>query len=263
MLRLPGMRSRLEVTHITWVREIPLSAPRHSHEYEHQERYVSPGTRLVPHQYPFTSNQPRLRAASDPFSFSSRSETALLAPFDSYIPTPTCSTPRETHENTPIKASSLRPSHGHSLSFAASERHRVPCTLMPNSAITLSPGHDATCASVAMRARSDSPLHSGSSILSPSSTLAGPSKALLDILNSSFTDTQLPSIPLPHVLPAIGLGSAQDPPVFRPKPIGSASYFRPTGHRRLSNSSAREVLHSLPAATPGTDQQAPPWPPVL
>ncbi len=262
------MRSRLEITRVTWVREIPLTAPRSSHEYEPQEGYTYPDTRRVACPSPSIVNQHRSRATSDPPSFSSRMATIVPTYFDSRIPMSTfpISCEASPHAETPITPLPLRSPHGHSLSFTALERPQLPRTLAPNSVFALSFNHDDTRDSVmrlATHVPSGSPLHSGSSVRSPTSTVAGPSKTLLDILNGSYADTQLPTIPAPHALPAARLSSSQDPPVFKPKPIGSATYPRPAGHRRLSDSSASDVVYSWPAAAPAAGQEAPPWPPVL
>ena len=264
------MRSRLEVTRITWIREVPLLVPKHSHEYERQEGYISANTRVLAHQPSSAVNHPRSRAISDPFLPSSQDDTISPSPFYSYIPSSAYLPRREDYEDPPITVPSLCPPQGHSVPLAPLEHPRLYRTSELNSAVTLSHSHDAACdrvtrpiPSLATHVQTNSSVHSGSPIISPTSTLAGPSKTLLDILNGSFTDTRLPSNALPHVQPANGLGSSQDPPVFKPKPIGSASYSGRTGPRRLSDSSAGDVLYSSPVTAPERDEQAPPWPPVL
>jgi hypothetical protein len=263
-IRLPGMRSRLEITRITWVREIPISTPKPLYETAPQSSMNS---------YHFSAAHPlpsfnyyRSRAFSDPSSFSSLLPSAISYPNDLSAPTTTISTHHESYNDIPIGVAHGRVARGHSLSLSAFNGSSLDHTHLHQLTAPLTCVHTDTDSvtrptfSFTAHPQPPSPPNSSSSLHSPTHVLAGPSQTLLDILNGSSANTQLQtSIPVPPLPAGSGLCPAQDPPVFKPKPIGSINTSYPIGHRRFSDSAS----DGLPAAASEEGEQAPPWPPVL
>lgn len=101
------------------------------------------------------------------------------------------------------------------------------------------------------------------------STPAGPSAMLLSILNGPVTDTPATSIPTCHMNESeFSRLSIHDPPVSKPKPIGTTSLI-PAGRRRRSAVCAGDPQRRLAgdaaseACTGREVDPALPWPPVL
>ncbi|KAI0687667.1 hypothetical protein BC835DRAFT_391527 [Cytidiella melzeri] len=252
VLRLPGMQSRLEITRVTLVREVPVTPVRSSHKHTPQASIARTYNRISARQSPH-ANQHRSRAMSDaPFS-------AFIEMAPPALPLATNTSPRETCESPLAKVPGARPIHDRSSSFTTYNEPQFNYTLEPSAPVISSLRYPCVDG---LRGGVTRPVPFATHPqCSPPLQLAGPSKTLLDILNGSSADTPLHDIPASHVLADMGVRCAHDPPVFKPKPIGSISCSRPV--RRSSESSTGDVLNSVAASASNIGEQAPPWPPVL
>lgn len=250
------MRSRLEITRVTWVREIPVQPSRLTDELAQQVSSAAVHTAIPIPQH---SPPSRIRAVSNP----------ILSPFQSplretsvngtnLIHAPTLSSPHEHHPTMP-------PGKPHD---SSSPLNSVPSyafltdqdSPLPHEFSSIDNFHEAVTRPVkqfAMQSQPVSPIHT------PASSMAGPSKVLLDILNGTSANILLHNIPVPRAGVADpGFVSPHDPPVFKPKPIGSLSFSLPVGRRRLSDSTSGDGFPL--AAAPAEDiELVLPWPPVL
>lgn len=276
ILRLPGMPSRLEITQITLVREVSVFPPK-VFGGSLPSSLGSQASRNTAAQAFALHAHPRLRAVSDPqpghasnTSCSHGDVASSGHAMNEEQHFPTAPSPPNTDESTshfnsnsqcnvpmPTQTSKVLPHYPLSIDQA---RRAFDTFSMPSLSKHSMPSSLACAERRPLTSPATNPAMGAPTTLKSSTSL-------LAILNGSSPDTP------GHVIPRLGVESlalaspsALDPPVVRPKPIGTTSVTVP--RRRQSDTSIGVAPRCLavgatPAAHPGDEiGLAPPWPPV-